>query len=434
MAGTMISPSNGGGDDDDDDVVIVAAVRTPLTKSRKGGLARCTPFELMLAVFRELLARSSPELRSNPSLVDDICVGNVLMPSNGFAAVRMAQLAAGIPPTTSLSLVNRQCASGLQAMANIADAVRSGTIRAGIAAGVESMSQTPMDSIRPPDIGRDDGAWKSPSALPPAALDCLLPMGITSDTVAKRYRLNRGDLDAFALESHRRAARAQRTGAFDAETVAVLGVTKDDGIRAGATFEGLARLRPVFSPNGMTTAGNSSQTTDGAAGVLMMRRSTARQWGMPVVLGTWKGYACVGVPPALMGIGPAAAIPRVLQRLELSPEDVDVYEINEAFASQAHYCVQELKLDPARVNPNGGAIALGHPLGATGVRLAVSLLYELRRRQKQQHPSPPPPPPRNETSRARPTPPPSGLGVVSMCVGTGMGAAAVLRVEPASAL
>jgi acetyl-CoA acyltransferase 1 len=333
----------------------------------------------------------------------------------------MAHLAAGIPPSASLSLVNRQCASGLQAMANVAGSIRSGTVEVGIAAGVESMSLTPMNKIGPPHIGSDEDAWRT-GGLPPAALDCLLPMGITSDTVARRYRLERQELDAFAAESHRRASGAQRSGRFEAEIVKVGGADRDDGIRHGTTAEGLGRLKPVFTPAGPTTAGNSSQTTDGAAGVVMMSRRAARRLGAPV-LATWRGFACVGVPPAVMGIGPAVAVPRVLSGLGLSVHDIEVFEINEAFASQAYYCVRELRLDPTRVNPNGGAIALGHPLGATGVRLAVSLIYELRRRQRQR-------PGRDSTdAEAR-----KGLGVVSMCVGTGMGAAAVLEVEPASAL
>jgi acetyl-CoA acyltransferase 1 len=299
----------------------------------------------------------------------------------------------------------------------------------GIAAGVESMSQTPMNKIRPPHIGGGDDeqvVWKT--QVPPAALDCLLPMGITSDTVADRYQLKREDLDSFATESHRRALAAQQQGKFRAEMVRVGSVSMDDGIRPGTTVETLARLKPVFTPTGLTTAGNSSQTTDGAAGVLMMKRCTARKLGMSA-LATWKCYACVGVPPAVMGIGPAVAIPRVLSDLQLTVQDIEVFEINEAFASQAYYCVQQLGLDPLRVNPNGGAIALGHPLGATGVRLAVSIIYELRRRQKNQQQEK-----KIESDDRGTVTTTKGLGVVSMCVGTGMGAAAVLQVEPASAL
>jgi acetyl-CoA acyltransferase 1 len=401
----------------DDDVVIVAAVRTPLTKSRKGGLAQqqATCYDLMRSVFQELLHRSSSAaLQMDPSLIEDICVGNVLMPSNGYAALRMAHLSAGIPASTSLVVVNRQCASSLQAIANVAHAIQSNSIQIGIAAGVENMSESPMGQIKPPNIGESN--YKN---LSNAALDCLLPMGVTSDTVARTYGLQRVELDKMAAESHRRAHLAQQSGKFRAETVTTCGISADDGIRPDTTVDRLQKLRPAFTPTGITTAGNSSQTTDGAAGVLMMKRSTARTLKCPV-LATFEGYACVGVPPAVMGIGPLYAIPKVLSQLNLSLEDMELFEINEAFASQALYCVRQLQLDSSKVNVNGGAIALGHPLGATGARLVVSLIYELQRRHKQQQPQ--------DSSTS------TGLGVVSMCVGTGMGAAAVLRVEPTSNL
>jgi acetyl-CoA acyltransferase 1 len=408
------SSINSNNNDNDDDVVIVAAVRTPLTKSRKGGLAlqHATCYDLMRSVFRELLHRSSSSaLQKDPSLIEDICVGNVLMPSNGYAALRMAHLSAGIPESTSLVVVNRQCASSLQAVANVAHAIQSNSIQIGIAAGVENMSESPMHQIQPPLIGENNYA-----KLSKAALDCLLPMGVTSDTIARNYGLQRRELDEMAAESHRRAHLAQQFGKFRAEMVPTCGIDQDDGIRSDTSMERLQQLRPAFTPTGMTTAGNSSQTTDGAAGVLMMKRSMARTLKCPV-LATFGGYACVGVPPAVMGIGPLYAIPKVLSQLNLSLQEIELFEINEAFASQALYCVRQLQLDSAKVNVNGGAIALGHPLGATGARLVVSLIYELQRRHKQQ-----------------PQAPSSGLGVVSMCVGTGMGAAAVLRVEPTSNL
>jgi acetyl-CoA acyltransferase 1 len=399
----------------DDDVVIVAAVRTPLTKSRKGGLAqqKATCYDMMRTVFQELLRRSSSAaLQNDPSLIEDICVGNVLMPSNGYAAIRMAQLTAGIPESASLALVNRQCASSLQAIANVAHAIQSNSIQIGIAAGVENMSESPMSQIKPPHIGE-----RNYKELSSAALDCLLPMGVTSDTVAQKYGLHRPELDEMAAESHRRAHAAQQSGKFNAEMVTTCGVSTDDGIRPDTTAERLQKLRPAFTPTGITTAGNSSQTTDGAAGVLMMKRSMARQLKCPV-LATFGGYSCVGVPPSIMGIGPLYAIPKVLSQLGLSLQDIELFEINEAFASQALYCVRQLDLDASKVNVNGGAMALGHPLGATGARLVVSIIHELQRRQRQ---------PQSPVSS-------TGLGVVSMCVGTGMGAAAVIRVEPTSSL
>mmetsp|Transcript_13935 Transcript_13935/g.16863 ORF Transcript_13935/g.16863 Transcript_13935/m.16863 type:complete len:247 (+) Transcript_13935:1-741(+) len=242
----------------------------------------------------------------------------------------------------------------------------------------------------------------------PEAMDCLTPMGVTSDNVVQEYGLQREDLDVFALQSHQKAAKAQQAGKFQAEIVPVGSITHDDGIRPHTTLDVLSKLRPVFSKHGMTTAGNSSQTTDGAAAILLMTREEATTRQLPI-LGVWRSYAVKGVPPRIMGIGPAVAIPAALEQVHLTTQDIDVYEINEAFASQATWCIQELQLDPRKVNPNGGAIALGHPLGCTGARQIATLLYELHRTKQR-------------------------YGVVSMCIGTGMGAAAVLEVEPQSSL
>jgi acetyl-CoA acyltransferase 1 len=261
----------------------------------------------------------------------------------------------------------------------------------------------------------------------PQAMDCLLPMGITSETVVREYGLQRHVLDDFAVQSHTKAAAAQQAGHFTTEICPVrVGndtiIRQDDGIRPTTTTIVLAKLKPAFLPaqsGGITTAGNSSQTTDGAAAVLLMTRYEAQRRKLPI-LAVWKGHACVGVPPRIMGIGPAYAIPAVLQQLNLSQDDIDMYEINEAFASQAWWCSQKLGLDTTKVNPNGGAIALGHPLGCTGTRMIVTLIYELHRRQRQQ---------RHQQGSST-----TGYGVVSMCIGSGMGAAAVLQVEPTSGL
>lgn len=240
------------------------------------------------------------------------------------------------------------------------------------------------------------------------AMDCLIPMGVTSENVVEKYGLQRNKLDAFAVQSHQKAAAARASGKFQREIVPVGNVARDDGIRPQTTAEILGRLKPVFKEGGVTTAGNSSQTTDGAAAVLLMTRAEANRRGLPI-LGVWRGYAVKGVPPRVMGIGPAVAIPAVLEQCQITIDDIDVFEINEAFASQATWCVDVLKIDPAKVNPNGGAIALGHPLGCTGARQIATLLHELHRRKQR-------------------------FGVVSMCIGTGMGAAAVLEVEPDSRL
>mmetsp|Transcript_30338 Transcript_30338/g.69930 ORF Transcript_30338/g.69930 Transcript_30338/m.69930 type:complete len:249 (+) Transcript_30338:2-748(+) len=242
------------------------------------------------------------------------------------------------------------------------------------------------------------------------AMDCLTPMGVTSDNVVKEYKLRRSELDAFSVGSHHKAANAQAMGKFDNEIVPVGDVTKDDGIRPKTTHEILSKLKPVFDKkSGVTTAGNSSQTTDGAAAVLLMTRSEAMQRGLPI-LGVWRGFAVKGVPPRIMGIGPAYAIPAVLKQTGLSLGDVDVYEINEAFASQATWCINELGIPSHKVNPNGGAIALGHPLGCTGARQIATLVYEMQRQKSARY------------------------GVVSMCIGTGMGAAAVIEAEPRPSL
>mmetsp|Transcript_21776 Transcript_21776/g.60529 ORF Transcript_21776/g.60529 Transcript_21776/m.60529 type:complete len:444 (+) Transcript_21776:217-1548(+) len=437
----------------DNDIVIVSALRTPLCRARKGALAHLPAATLLQTVLEGTLEQLQQRSHGHfsPTDIQDICVGTVLPPpKDGAGALRMAQIAAGLPAETcALSLTNRQCASGLQACATIANRIRAGEITMGIGAGVESMSQHPMNRMKAPELdyaGRLTASSSSqtvPLAQNSSAMDCLLPMGVTSDNVAKEYQLKRHELDEFAAASHQKAAAAQRAGKFRSEIVPVhLKVTAaadqankkdntsatttattttivsdDDGIRPQTTPQILSKLRPVFSPHGPTTAGNSSQTTDGAAAVVLTTRAQAQRRGFPI-LGIWRGYVTVGVPPRLMGMGPALAIPHVLRHVGLTTDDIDVYEINEAFASQAVWCCRELQLDDGRrVNPNGGAIALGHPLGCTGARLVASILPELHRRQGSS----------KNGGGAR-------FGVISMCVGTGMGAAAVVEVEPHSKL
>jgi acetyl-CoA acyltransferase 1 len=258
------------------------------------------------------------------------------------------------------------------------------------------------NSIKAPDVDWD--VMQSNKT----AMDCLIPMGVTSENVVDKYGLQRSTLDEFAVQSHQKAATAQALGKFQKEIVPVGNISKDDGIRANTSMEILGKLKPVFKENGVTTAGNSSQTTDGAAAVLLMTRAEAQQRGLPI-MGVWRGYAVKGVDPKIMGIGPAVAIPAVLDQCKLQIQDIDIFEINEAFASQASWCVDVLGIDPSKVNPNGGAIALGHPLGCTGARQIATLLHEMHRTKQR-------------------------YGVVSMCIGTGMGAAAVLEVEPESRL
>eukprot|EP00903_Cladosiphon_okamuranus_P010416 g9852.t1 len=410
MLGSHLSASAGalaGARDSPDDIVIVDAIRTPITRAKRGAFKDTTPDVLLAEVLSAVLARSGVSAAD----VGEICVGNVLQAGSGALSSRVAQIRAGIPHTVPLSTVNRQCSSGLQAVAHVAAGIKAGHYAVGIAAGVESMSLNAMGG----------GAGGLPPGIDPKFIQAdrdgaavLLPMGITSENVAAKFGIGRAEQDAFAAESHARAHRAQEEGLFDDEILPVrttvkgpdgaeidVLVAKDEGVRAGTTAAKLGGLKAVFKKGGTTTAGNASQVSDGAAATLLMTRATAAQRGLRP-LGVFRSYAVVGVPPEVMGIGPAVAIPAAVSRAGLELGDVDVFELNEAFASQATYCVKELGLDAAKVNPKGGAIALGHPLGCTGCRQVATLLYELRRTGKR-------------------------FGVVSMCIGTGMGAAAVLE-------
>ncbi|XP_077347974.1 3-ketoacyl-CoA thiolase, peroxisomal [Lithobates pipiens] len=388
--------------DTSQDIVIVHGRRTPICKAKRGGFKDTTPDELLTSVMTAVLK----DVNLKPELVGDICVGNVLQPGAGPVVARAAQFFSGIPETVPISCVNRQCSSGLQAIINIAGGIRNGSYDIGLACGVESMSLRSAGNIG--DI--------SPRIVDDVkARDCLIPMGITSENVAEQFGVSRQKQDMFSLASQQKAAAAQRAGRFKAEIVPVtttitddqgntrtITVSEDDGIRPSTTLEGLTKLKPAFKEDGSTTAGNASQVSDGAAAVLLARRSTATRLGLPI-MGVLRSFAVVGVPPDVMGIGPAYAIPVALEKAGLTIDDIDVYEINEAFASQAVYCVEKLGIPLEKVNPNGGAIALGHPLGCTGARQTVTLLNELKRTRKR------------------------GLGVVSMCIGTGMGAAAVFE-------
>jgi len=386
----------------DHDVVIVSALRTAIGKAPRGNFKDTHPMDLLSTVLKATLERT----KIDPKLVEDVIVGNVSLFGAGASQFRMSLFLAGFPDTTSVAAVNRQCSSGIQAVASIADAIATGRIEIGIGAGVESMSKS-----KKPEETMD----LSPKVFDnEQASECLFTMGQTSENVAERYNVSREVQDNFALESQLRAAKAQQQGKFEKEIVPVttvlvtpegektITVSKDEGIRP-TTIEGLKKLKPAFKEGGSTTAGNSSQTSDGAAAVLLMKRSTAKKLGL-TVLGTFRTYAVAGVPPSVMGIGPAFAIPKLLEKTGLSVNDIDVFEINEAFASQAVYCAEKLKIPKERLNPNGGAIALGHPLGCTGARLVATILHELQR------------------SKGK-------YGVVSMCMGTGMGFACLLERE-----
>lgn len=384
------------------DACIIAFIRTPLCRARKGGLAKLPPSTLLSTALKSILDSQKKQVNGiSPSDIGDICVGNVLSPASGAAALRMACLQSGIPSSVPMSTTNRQCSSGLQAVAHIASSIEAGNITIGIGAGVESMSTHPMNKIPMPDVD-----WDAMQQCQ-EAMDCLIPMGVTSENVSKKYGQTREELDRFAVMSHRRAAAAQESGKFENEIVPVGNIYKDDGIRSNTTMKTLSKLKPVFDKEkGTTTAGNASQMTDGAASILLMARSEAERRNLPI-LATWRGYEVAGVPPKIMGIGPAVAIPKLLHKCNLTVPDINLYEINEAFASQALYSIETLGIDINSVNVNGGAISLGHPLGATGARQIATVLNEMRRRKNSKSP----------------------YCVISMCIGTGMGAAALLEIE-----
>ncbi|XP_068940521.1 3-ketoacyl-CoA thiolase, peroxisomal isoform X2 [Petaurus breviceps papuanus] len=331
-----------------DDVVVVHGRRTAIGKARRGGFKDTTPDELLAAVMTAVLR----DVGLRPEELGDICVGNVLQPGAGSIVARIAQFLSDIPETVPSSVVNRQCSSGLQALISIAGGIRQGSYDIGLACGVESMSLA--------DRG-NPGNITSRLVENSKARDCLIPMGITSENVAERFGITREKQDAFALASQKKAARAQSQGCFQAEIVPVtttiqdntgtktITVSQDEGIRGSTTMEALAKLKPAFKEDGSTTAGNSSQVSDGAAAVLLACRAKAEQLGLPI-LGILRSYAVVGVPPDIMGIGPAYAIPAALEKSGLTVKDVDIFEINEAFASQASYCVEKLGIPAEKVH------------------------------------------------------------------------------------
>jgi len=344
-----------------DDIVVTFAARTPLTKAFKGGL-KDTPIDyLLMQLFQHALEKS----KIDPKLVEDISVGNVNEPYIPYKA-RAAALAAGFPNTTALSSVNRFCSSGLMAIQGIANQISSGSIEIGLAVGVESMSQSPKE-----------GLSLAPEVLSASqeAEDCLQPMGQTSENVGKDFNVPREAQDRFAAKSYQKAEHAQKSGWFDEEIVPIttkvkdpktgeikqVTVTADDGIRYGTTFESLSKIRPAFPKWGdKSTGGNSSQVTDGGAVVLLMKRSTAEKLGQPI-LAKFCGSTVVGLAPRIMGIGPSLAIPKLLGKFGLTKDDIDIFEINEAFASMAVYCLRELGIEEEKVNPRGGAYVYYRP-------------------------------------------------------------------------
>jgi acetyl-CoA acyltransferase len=389
------------------EAVLVSAVRTPVGRAPKGIFATTRPDDLAAAALHGALDRV-PALDS--LAVDDVILGCAQPEGEqGWNMARWAALRAGLPVEVPGTTVNRLCASGLEAIAIASQRIAAGGARAIAAGGAETMSLLPIGGLKP-----SPNPWFVENY--PAA---LLTMGLTAERVARRFGISRGQQDAFALESHRRAVAAQAAGRFDEELVPVTvqtvapgakpGKTEtretifraDEGPRADTTAEALARLKPAFHAQGTVTAGNSSQTSDGAAACILLDAAFARELGVKP-LARLAAYAVTGCLPEEMGMGPVTAVPKALKMAGLSLHQIDLIELNEAFAVQALAVMRELDLDPARVNVNGGAIALGHPLGCTGAKLTATLLAEMRRRQAR-------------------------YGMVTLCIGTGMGAAAIFE-------
>lgn len=377
-------------------VVVTHAHRTPVGKSGRGTLRETRPDELLGRLIETFMERV-PDL--DPADVDDVIIGCAFPEAEqGMNVARIAALRAGLPVSVPGMTLNRFCSSGLQSLASGAAQIAAGWSNIVITGGVESMSLVPMGGQKPAP---------NPTLVEtfPAAYDS---MGITSETVAERYDVSREDQDAFAVESNRRAIAAIEEGRFKDEIIPIevsvggkqVVFDTDEGPRQ-STVEGLGKLRPVFKVNGRSTAGNSSQTSDGAAIEVLMSREAAAEFGFEP-LAELVTYQVTGVHPDEMGIGPTLAIPKALEAAGLTIADIGLVELNEAFASQALYSIRKLGLDPEIVNVNGGAIALGHPLGCTGAKLTATLLHEMKRRDVE-------------------------YGIVSMCIGGGMGAAAIFK-------
>jgi acetyl-CoA acyltransferase len=388
------------------EAVIAAAVRTPVGRAPRGVLKDTRPDDLAALVIEEALRRV-PGLA--PEEVEDVILGCAIPEGpQGMNIARLATLRAGLPYTVPAQTVNRFCSSGLQTIAQAAERIIAGFADVIIAGGVESMSMVPMDQAK----------FSANPELAERYPEVYTSMGLTAELIAERYHISREEQDAFALRSHQRAAAAIDTGKFVDEIVTVstrvarlqedgssrfenVTVDTDEGVRRDTSLEALGKLPPVFRLDGTVTAGNSSQTSDGAAAVVVMSRQKAEAIGAPI-LGLFRGFGVAGVPPEVMGIGPVEAVPKVLKLTGLRLEEIDLIELNEAFAAQSLYVMRTLELDPHKVNVNGGAIALGHPLGCTGARLTATLLSEMQRR------------------RAR-------YGMVTMCIGGGMGAAGIFE-------
>ena len=381
------------------EAVIVAYGRSPIGKAPKGVFRSTHPVDLGAQTLKGVLARV-PQLDS--AQIDDVVVGCAYPEERqGWQFSRVIVQRAGLPDSVCAQTLTRFCSSGLQAIATGANAILAGQADVIVAGGVESMSQVKK-------MAYPEEYWES--YLAEHYPEAYMGPGLTAENVAERWKVSRADMDAMAVESHRRADQAQQAGLFDEEIIPVYAntddgdrvlVTRDEGVRPGTNAEKLAQLKPCFVENGSVTAATSSQMSDGAAFVVLMSRQKAEALGVKP-LARLVGFAVGGCPAEVMGIGPIYAVPKVLERTGLALEDMEVIELNEAFASQALVCIRELGMDPERVNPNGGALALGHPLGATGAALTCKVLSQLRRNGGR-------------------------YGMVTMCIGGGMGAAGIFE-------
>jgi acetyl-CoA acyltransferase len=372
------------------EAVIVSAARTAIGKAPNGALRSTRPDDMAAIVIDAALRRAPSVDRAD---VEDVILGCAMPEAEqGLNVARIASLRAGLPVSASAVTINRFCSSGLQAIAFAAERIMIGAATAIVAGGTESMSLVPMGGHKP-----------SPNpTLVDTYPDTYLTTGLVAENHARDYSISREEQDAFALRSHQRAAAAIDAGRFDEEIVSEgVPLARDEGPRRDTSLEALAKLKPAFHVKGTVTAGNASQMSDGAAAVLVMEAARARELGA-APLGRFIAFATAGVEPERFGIGPVPAIRKVLRIAGLTLDDIDLVELNEAFAAQVIACLRELPIDPERLNVNGGAIALGHPLGCTGAKLTTSLLYEMRRRG-------------------------SRYGLVTMCVGGGMGAAGIFE-------
>jgi acetyl-CoA acyltransferase len=384
-----------------ENVVIVDAVRSAVGRAHKGTLAQTRPDELAGQVVTALMARN-PGVK--PSEVEELILG-CAMPEGeqGLNVARTVGLLGGLPVDSSAQTINRFCSSGLQAIALAAGAIATGNYDVVVAGGMESMTMVPMTGNK---------LSASPEAMRRVA-SVYTPMGITAENVAKKFGISRKDQDEFALKSQQKAAAAVKAGVFEQEIVPVKATKfvdgkhvdvefkKDELPRGDTTIEGLNALKPAFSKDGSVTPGNASPLSDGAAAALLMSKAKADSLGIKP-LGFFRGFTTTGVDPALMGIGPISAVQKLLKKTGLTLRDIDLIELNEAFASQAVYVQRTLEIDPAKLNVHGGAIALGHPLGCTGAKLTATALHELKRRGGR-------------------------YAIVTMCIGGGQGAAGLLE-------